>query len=113
MVYDLCRWLTKGHSGALSGMSALAFDIRSPLKSFWAKPAQYDLDALVLAARAFVRPRDVTKDEDLTVFEKRRILASWAPDPCVGLGVAAAAQSRAAHDRPTRCSMRRDRSWSG
>jgi hypothetical protein len=57
--------------------------------SFRNTPAQYDLDALVLAVRAFVRPcdvtkDDVTKDEDLSVSEKRRILASWAPDPAWG-----------------------------
>jgi hypothetical protein len=33
-------------------------------------------------ARAFAHPRDVIADADLTVNEKRAVLASWASDAC-------------------------------
>jgi len=42
----------------------------------------YDLDALLHPARAFRHPQDVVRDADLTVNEKRAILASWASDAC-------------------------------
>ncbi len=42
----------------------------------------YDLDALLQPARAFAHPRDVVADPDLTLNEKRAILASWASDAC-------------------------------
>lgn len=41
-----------------------------------------DLDALLHPARAFARPCDVVADPDLTLNEKRAILASWASDVC-------------------------------
>ncbi len=41
-----------------------------------------DLDALLHPARAFARPGDVIADPDLTLDEKRAILASWASDAC-------------------------------
>ena len=41
-----------------------------------------DLDALLHPAQAFARPRDVIADPDLTLDEKRAILASWASDAC-------------------------------
>jgi hypothetical protein len=41
-----------------------------------------DLDTLLHPANAFVRPADVVKDLDLTLSEKRAILASWASDAC-------------------------------
>jgi hypothetical protein len=40
------------------------------------------LDDLLHPARAFVHPRDVVIDPDLTLNEKRAILASWASDAC-------------------------------
>jgi hypothetical protein len=40
----------------------------------------YDLDALLHPARAFRHPDDVVRDADLTLNEKRAILASWASD---------------------------------
>jgi hypothetical protein len=43
---------------------------------------QYDLDALLHPAQAFRHPQDVVKDADLTINEKRAILASWASDAC-------------------------------
>lgn len=42
----------------------------------------YDLDALLHPSEAFSHPRDVLKDPDLTLNEKRAILASWASDAC-------------------------------
>ena len=42
----------------------------------------FDLDALLHPATAFAHPMDVVRDEDLTLNEKRAILASWASDAC-------------------------------
>ena len=39
-----------------------------------------DLDQLLHPADAFDHPADVANDEDLTLAEKRAILASWASD---------------------------------
>jgi hypothetical protein len=41
-----------------------------------------DLYALLHPARAFAHPIDVVRDADLTLNEKRAILASWASDAC-------------------------------
>lgn len=41
-----------------------------------------DLHALLHPAQAFARPGDVVEDPDLTLNEKRAILASWASDAC-------------------------------
>jgi hypothetical protein len=41
-----------------------------------------DLDALLDPARAFAHPLDVVRDPDLTLREKRAILASWATRAC-------------------------------
>jgi hypothetical protein len=41
-----------------------------------------DLNALLNPAQAFAHPRDVVDDPDLTLNEKRAILASWASDAC-------------------------------
>ena len=43
---------------------------------------KFDLDALLHPARAFAYPMDVVRDVDLTLNEKRAILASWASDAC-------------------------------
>jgi hypothetical protein len=42
----------------------------------------FDLDTLLHPARAFAHPMDVVRDRDLTLNEKRAILASWASDAC-------------------------------
>ena len=42
----------------------------------------FDLDSLLHPAQAFSHPRDVVDDPDLTLNEKRAILASWASDAC-------------------------------
>jgi hypothetical protein len=46
------------------------------------KPFDLDLDELLHPAQAFEHPRDVLNDPDLTLNEKRAILASWASDAC-------------------------------
>ena len=42
----------------------------------------YDLNQLLHLAQAFGRPSEVVNDPDLTLNEKRAILASWASDAC-------------------------------
>jgi hypothetical protein len=42
----------------------------------------FELDDLLHPAQAFEHPRHVLADPDLTVNEKRAILASWASDAC-------------------------------
>jgi len=44
--------------------------------------ANFDLDQLLHPAQAFGRPSEVVNDPDLTLNEKRAILASWASDSC-------------------------------
>ncbi len=41
-----------------------------------------EIDALLHPARAFSHPMDVIRDGDLTLYEKRAILSSWASDAC-------------------------------
>lgn len=43
---------------------------------------KFDLDALLHPANAFAHPSEVANDPDLTLNEKRAILASWASDAC-------------------------------
>jgi hypothetical protein len=43
---------------------------------------RFDLDQLLYPARAFGHPSEVVNDPDLTLNEKRAILASWASDAC-------------------------------
>lgn len=47
-----------------------------------ASEARFDLDALLHPAKAFTHPMDVVRDTDLTLNEKRAVLASWASDAC-------------------------------
>jgi hypothetical protein len=42
----------------------------------------FDLDELLHPASAFNHPSEVVKDPDLTLNQKRAILASWASDAC-------------------------------
>jgi hypothetical protein len=42
----------------------------------------YDLDDLLHPLQAFEHPSNVVTDSDLTLNEKRAILASWASDAC-------------------------------
>ena len=48
----------------------------------WAQSLSPELEALLHPARAFAHPQDVVGDPDLTLNEKRAILASWASDAC-------------------------------
>lgn len=41
-----------------------------------------DINALLHPACAFKHPLDVVQDDDLTLYEKRAILSSWASDAC-------------------------------
>ena len=47
-----------------------------------AKERDFDLDYLLHPAGAFRTPMEVVNDPDMTVQEKRAILASWASDAC-------------------------------
>jgi hypothetical protein len=58
---------------------------------------KFDFDALLHPARAFAHPTDVVRDPDLTLNEKRAILASWASDACA---VEAAPELRRPPDGP-------------
>lgn len=42
----------------------------------------FDLDDLLHPGQAFSHPSDVVNDPDLTLNEKRAILAAWASDAC-------------------------------
>jgi hypothetical protein len=46
------------------------------------KEESFDIDDLLHPAQAFSQPSDVVNDPDLTLNEKRAILASWASDAC-------------------------------
>jgi hypothetical protein len=46
------------------------------------KANTFDLDTLLHPASAFAHLMDVVRDADLTLNEKRAILASWASDVC-------------------------------
>ena len=46
------------------------------------KDQAFDLDALLHPERAFSHPSEVVADPDLTLNEKRAVLASWASDAC-------------------------------
>jgi hypothetical protein len=63
------------------------------------KPFDVDLDALLHPAQAFEHPRDVFGDADLTLNEKRAILASWASDACA-VEAAPALRCAPGADRP-------------
>ena len=52
-----------------------------------------DLDALLHPAQAFAHPSEVVNDSDLTLSEKRAILASWASDACAVEAVPALRQA--------------------
>jgi hypothetical protein len=56
-----------------------------------------NIDVLLHPASAFGHPSEVVDDPDLTVNEKRAILASWASDACA---IEPAPVLRAAPNRP-------------
>ena len=47
-----------------------------------ASDRRFDLRSLLHPAQAYAHPDDVARDPDLTLNEKRSILASWASDAC-------------------------------
>jgi hypothetical protein len=47
-----------------------------------ARDDAFDIDTLLHPANAFARPMDIVNDADLTLTEKRAMLASWASDAC-------------------------------
>jgi hypothetical protein len=51
-------------------------------QSFQAWTGPFDIDALLHPSRAFRHPLDVVWDTDMTVAEKRSVLAPWASDAC-------------------------------
>jgi len=57
----------------------------------------FDLNDLLHPAQAFSHPSEVINDQDLTLNEKRAILASWASDACA---VEAAPAFRQSPDGP-------------
>jgi len=46
-----------------------------------------EINALLHPADAFIHPMDVVEDGDLTSYEKRAILSSWAADACAVKGL--------------------------
>ena len=59
----------------------------------------FELDELLHPAQAFDQPSDVVNDPDLTLNEKRAILASWASDACA---IEAAPELREGRKAPVR-----------
>ncbi len=51
-------------------------------KSFQPKKIPSEIAALLHPSKAFQHPLDVVRDSDMTVAEKRSVLASWASDAC-------------------------------
>jgi hypothetical protein len=60
----------------------------------------FDLDDLLHPAQAFSHPADVVNDPDLTLNEKRAILASWASDACAVESVPALRRAPTKAGRP-------------
>lgn len=59
----------------------------------------FEIDELLHPAQAFTHPSEVVNDPDLTLNEKRAILASWASDACA---IEAAPELRAGPNAPVR-----------
>jgi len=55
-----------------------------------------DLDALLDPARAFAHPADVVSDPDLTLTEKRALLAAWARRACAAEAMPALSRPKGA-----------------
>jgi len=62
--------------------------------------ATFNVDELLHPASAFGHPSEVVDDPDLTLNEKRAILASWASDACA---IEPAPDLRAVPNRPPVC----------
>ena len=59
----------------------------------------FEIDELLHPAQAFTHPSEVVNDPDLTLNEKRAILASWASDACA---IEAAPELRTGPEAPVR-----------
>src|SRR4051812_28322489 len=64
------------------------------------KEDSFDLEDLLHPAQAFWHPADVVNDPDLTLNEKRAILASWASDACAVESVPALRRAPTKAGRP-------------
>jgi hypothetical protein len=51
-------------------------------QSFQARKVPFNIDTRLHPSRAFRHPLDVLRDTDMTIAEKRSVLASWASDAC-------------------------------
>jgi hypothetical protein len=69
----------RGRSGNAAWNQQPGRAVRRPEES---ADARVDLEALLRPSWAFEHPSAVASDPDLTVNEKRAILASWASDAC-------------------------------
>jgi hypothetical protein len=82
------RWAW--HAGQVSGIVrthvAQSEDVAMERSHYSVQPTEkhfeLDLDQLLHPAQAFEDPKQVVEDPDLTLNEKRAILASWASDAC-------------------------------
>ena len=63
-------------------MTHVALKKRDVAMTETANRKDFELDYLLHPAGAFRSPMDVVADPDMTVQEKRAILASWASDAC-------------------------------
>jgi hypothetical protein len=59
-----------------------------------------DLEALLHPAGAYAHPMDVVGDPDLTLNEKRAVLAAWASDACVHEAAPGLRTNAAGHSVP-------------
>jgi hypothetical protein len=62
-------------------------------RSAHAPATNRDMTALLHPADAFSHPMDVVEDSDLTAYEKRAILSSWAADACAAKEVSEMSRS--------------------
>jgi hypothetical protein len=69
--------------GSGPGRSAMEMTLNDSTETRTAsRSADSEVDALFHPARAFDHPDEVVHNPDLTLNEKRSILASWASDAC-------------------------------
>jgi hypothetical protein len=61
----------------------------------WNLPSEVNLDDLLRPADAFSHPQEVVCDPDLSIDEKRAILASWASGVCAAEAIPALRKSPA------------------
>src|SRR5690348_12902143 len=73
---------------SLKGLLREAFPDRlsAGLPRIEGRTTTLDMAAMLHPADAFAHPMDVVDDCDLTSYEKRAILSSWAADACAVLG---------------------------